>query len=107
MTFESLLPAWLDDLTPLRVLLRQSKLAFTDEGELPAIALAVVGLGFSLFLLTLRVLSMFWTAVTLHDYTLVHQADELRAEFGLFTRVSATTPLKRAQATTGRCVFFP
>ncbi len=43
---------------------------------------------------------MFWTAVTLHDYTLMHQADELRAEFGLFTRVSATTPLKRAQALT-------
>jgi putative membrane protein len=98
--FESLLPAWLDDLTPLRVLLRQSKLAFTDAGELPAMALAVVGIGFSLFLLALRVLSMFWTAVTLHDYTLMHQADELRAEFGLFTRVSATTPLKRAQALT-------
>ena len=38
--------------------------------------------------------------MTLHDYTLTHQADELRAEFGLFTRVSATTPLKRAQALT-------
>ena len=62
--------------------------------------IAVVTIVFSLLLLALRVLSMFWTAVTLYGYTLIHQANDLRAEFGFFTRVSATTPLKRAQALT-------
>lgn len=98
--FESLLPAFMDDLTPARSLTRQFGRWIVGEGGLPAEALGLVLAGLMGLLLTLRVLSMFWTAVTLHGYTLVHQADELRTEFGFFTRVSATTPLKRAQALT-------
>ncbi len=98
--FERFVPDVLEDFSPARTLLRELSLAFKGEGDLPAVALAVAIAGFSLLLLIMRVLSMFWTAVTLHGYTLVHQADDLRAEFGFFTRVSATTPLKRAQALT-------
>jgi putative membrane protein len=98
--FERLMPEFLNDFTPVRGLLHQMRLAFRGETDLPAMALAIAAAGFGLVLLLLRVLSMCWTAVTLHGYTLVHQADDLRAEFGFFTRVSATTPLKRAQALT-------
>lgn len=98
--FESFIPDVLEEFSPARALIRELGLAFQGKGELPAVALAIAIAGFSLLLLVLRVLSMFWTAVTLHGYTLVHQADDLRAEFGFFTRVSATTPLKRAQALT-------
>ena len=97
--FESYLPDIVDDLTG-RDMMRQLGRAFIGQAELPAVGLTVAAIGFSLLLLALRVLSMFWTAVTLHGYTLVHQANDLRAEFGFFTRVSATTPLKRAQALT-------
>ena len=98
--FERFLPAYLDDLTPARSLMREFGLWIVGKGGLPAESLGIVLAGLSLLLLTLRGFSMFWTAVTLYGYTLVHQADDLRTEFGFFTRVSATTPLKRAQALT-------
>ena len=98
--FDRFLPDFMDDLTPARSLMRQFAEWVVGRGGLPAEAITIVLAGFALLLLTLRVLSMVWTAVTLHGYTLFHQGDDLRTEFGFFTRVSATTPLKRAQALT-------
>ena len=98
--FERFLPAFLDDLTPARSLMRQFGGWIVGRGGLPVEALAIVLAGLSVLLVMLRVLSMFWTAVTLHGYTVVHEGDDLRIQFGFFTRVSASTPLKRAQALT-------
>jgi putative membrane protein len=41
-----------------------------------------------------------WALVTLYGYTLVRQGTDLRAEFGLFTRVTTTTPMRRVQTLT-------
>lgn len=97
--FDSLVPRFVDDYTG-RGFVRKLGRSLIGQAELPVEMLAIATIGFTVLLLALRVLSMFWTAVTLHGYTLVHQANDLRAEFGFFTRVSATTPLKRAQALT-------
>ncbi|MES2523181.1 MAG: PH domain-containing protein [Gemmatimonadota bacterium] len=48
-------------------------------------------------LLFVRVLSTVWALIRLHDYTLTRQGDDLRAEYGLFTRVTATIPIRRIQ----------
>ena len=85
---------------PGRGVARRFLLALVGRGEMPVMGLLAAAGGFVLVLLGLRVLSMIWALVSLHGYTLVQQQDDLRAEFGLLTRVSATTPLGRIQAVT-------
>jgi len=97
--FDSMVPKVVDDFTG-RGFVRQLGRSLIGKAELPVEMIAIATVGFALLLLGMRVLSMCWTAVTLYGYTLVHEANDLRAEFGFFTRVSATTPLKRAQALT-------
>lgn len=87
---------------PGRGVARQVVRALAGRAELPVIYLLFAVVGFVLFLLALRVVSMVWSLITLHGYTLVHQGADLRAEFGLLTRVRATTPLKRIQTVTIR-----
>jgi putative membrane protein len=82
---------------PGRGLARRFLLALVGHGEMPVMPLLAAAGGFVLLLLGLRVLSMIWALVSLHGYTLVRQQDDLRAEFGLLTRVMATTPLGRIQ----------
>jgi putative membrane protein len=48
-------------------------------------------------LLFIRLLSTVWAVVRLHDFRLERVGDELQMEYGLFTRVSATIPLRRVQ----------
>lgn len=60
-------------------------------------ALAIV-----LLLLAVRLLSMVWAAIRLHGFTLTRQDADLRTEYGLFTRVAATIPLRRIQTLTLR-----
>jgi putative membrane protein len=50
-----------------------------------------------LFWILLRVLSVVWAFVQLHDFRLSRQGDDLRAEYGLLTRVSKTIPRHRVQ----------
>ena len=57
--------------------------------------LAVVGA----FLLV-TAMSMVWAAVRLHGFVLRRIGDDLRAEYGFFTRVSTTIPLRRIQTLT-------
>jgi putative membrane protein len=64
-------------------------------------------------LLFVRLLSTVWAVVRLYDFRLRRVGDELYTEYGLFTRVSATIPLRRVQTVvvhdgilhrlTGRC----
>jgi putative membrane protein len=60
------------------------------------IALTVVA--FIGVLLLIRVFSMAWAVVRLHDYTLTLVDDDARSQFGLLTRVAQTIPLRRIQA---------
>ena len=45
-------------------------------------------------------ISMVWAYVRLHGFVLRRLGDDLRAEYGLFTRISTTIPLRRIQTLT-------
>jgi putative membrane protein len=79
---------------------RQFLLSLVGRGDVPARAILLGLAGLVVLLLVLRVLSMAWALVTLYGYTLVRQGTDLRAEFGLLTRVTTTTPLRRVQTLT-------
>jgi putative membrane protein len=64
------------------------------------IALAIGA--FALLLAFVRVLSMLWALIRLYDFTLSTDGDDLHSTFGLFTRVTATVPLRRIQTLTIR-----
>jgi putative membrane protein len=49
-------------------------------------------------LLIIRLFSMAWAVVRLHDFTLTLRDDDARSQFGLLTRVAQTIPLRRIQA---------
>lgn len=77
-------PAWLENVVPDAV---------------PS-ATAVIGgiVMLVLFaLIVVRILSTLWTLIRLHDFTLVRDGNDLRAQYGLFTRVTATIPVQRVQ----------
>lgn len=65
-----------------------------------ALGLAVLALVF--FLLLTRVFSVIWALIRLHGFRLTQQGDDLRAEYGLLTRVAATIPRRRIQTITIR-----
>jgi putative membrane protein len=65
-----------------------------------ALGLAVLGLVF--FLLLTRIFSVVWALIRLHGFRLTQQGDDLRAEYGLLTRVAATIPRRRIQTITIR-----
>lgn len=48
-------------------------------------------------LLFIRLLSTVWAIVRLYDFRLHRVGEDLHTEYGLFTRVSATIPLRRVQ----------
>ena len=56
--------------------------------------------GFIALLLVMRVLSMAWSFIRLYGFRLDRAGDDLRVEFGLFTRVMTTIPRSRIQTLT-------
>ncbi len=62
-------------------------------GRIALTVAAFVGL-----LLLIRLFSMAWAVVRLHDFTLTLVDDDARRQFGLLTRVAQTIPLRRIQA---------
>jgi putative membrane protein len=54
------------------------------------------------FLMIVRLLSMVWALIRLYGFTLTRIEDDVRTEFGLFTRVAATIPMRRIQTITVR-----
>jgi putative membrane protein len=66
-----------------------------------ATALLVVGAVVGIWLL-LSVLSVIWAAVRYHGFTLRECGDDLRSEYGLLTRITATIPRHRIQLLTIR-----
>jgi putative membrane protein len=79
---------------------RQFLAALVGQGDVPVRAILLGLAGLAILLVVLRLLSMAWALVTLYGYTLVRQGTDLRAEFGLLTRVTTTTPLRRVQTLT-------
>ena len=73
---------------------------FFDGGPLPVMRIAIAVAAFAVFLVVVRLISMLWALVRLYDFRLTLAGEDLRTEYGLFTRVTATVPLRRVQAIT-------
>lgn len=72
-------------------------------GNAPSFALlAIMAGGLLGLVLGVRVLSMAWVSVTLHDFRLTAAGEDLRTEYGLLTRVTTTVPRRRIQSLTVR-----
>jgi putative membrane protein len=71
-------------------------------GPLPLGRIAIGVTVFLLFLAFVRVLSMVWAVTRLYDFRLTRVGEDLRSEYGLFTRVAATVPIRRVQTITFR-----
>jgi putative membrane protein len=74
---------------------------FQGEG-LPLVAVALSLGGLAALLVLIRVISMAWAFLRLYDFRLTRVREDLRIEFGLFTRVAATIPIRRVQTVTIR-----
>ena len=61
---------------------------------------AIAMAGFAVFLVLVRIVSMIWALVRLYDFRLTRVGEDLRSEYGLFTKVAATVPIRRVQAIT-------
>lgn len=72
-------------------------------GSVPSLGrIAVLVLAFAAFVFVIRLLSMCWSLIRLWGFRLHRAGDDLGTEFGLFTRVMATIPLRRIQTVTVR-----
>jgi len=58
--------------------------------------------GIAAWLMIVRLVSTAWGAIRLYGFRLTRAGDDLRTEFGLFTRVATTIPLRRVQTMTIR-----
>jgi putative membrane protein len=73
-------------------------LRWLNASDLPVFFAVLYGAAALLvILLFIRLLSTVWALVRLHNFRLERVGDELHTEYGLFTRVSATIPLRRVQ----------
>lgn len=66
-------------------------------GQIAVLLVGIVGL-----LVLVRVLSMIWSGLRLYEFRLSRVGEDLRTEYGLLTRVTATIPLRRVQTVTMR-----
>jgi putative membrane protein len=66
-------------------------------GQITVLFFGVLGL-----LVLVRVVSMIWAGLRLYEFRLSRVGEDLRTEYGLLTRVTATIPLRRVQTVTIR-----
>jgi putative membrane protein len=85
-----------------RGLVRQVVRAIFAGGAWPVGQVLQMALVFLAVLVGLRILSMVWSLIRLYGFRLERSGDDLRARFGLFTRVMANIPLHRIQTLTIR-----
>jgi putative membrane protein len=69
-------------------------------GQAPFGLLVFMAAGLLGLVAAMRVLSIAWVSVTLHDFRLTAAGEDLRTEYGLFTRVTTTVPRRRIQSLT-------
>jgi putative membrane protein len=74
-------------------------LSGTPLPQLPGPLLSILaGVVFLLaVLVVLRLLSVAWAFLKFHGFTLIRRGEDLRAEYGLLTRITATIPRRRVQ----------
>jgi putative membrane protein len=72
-------------------------------GRLPSLGrIGVILAGLIGLLVLVRVLSMIWSVLRLYDFRLSRVGEDVRTEYGLLTRITATIPLQRVQTLTIR-----
>ncbi len=76
--------------------------AIASGRPVPMGRIAVGVVSIAALLLAAKLVSMAWAAARLYGFRVLRAGDDLRTEFGLFTRVSATIPLRRIQTMTIR-----
>lgn len=74
--------------------------ALLGRGFPPLRHLVIAAVAFAVLLLVVRLVSVVESLVRLHGFKLTREGDALRAEYGLFTKVTATIPLQRIQLLT-------
>jgi putative membrane protein len=72
----------------------------TSTGMIPWNRIAFGVMVFGALLVLIRVFSVALAVIRLHGFKLERIGEDLRAEFGLFTRVTSTVPLRRVQTIT-------
>jgi putative membrane protein len=77
--------------------LRRLFVSIFRDGTLPADNILRAGVAIVGLLIVLRILSVVWAIVRLYGFRLTLAGADLRTEYGLLTRVSATVPLHRIQ----------
>jgi putative membrane protein len=83
--------------------LLRDTIATVAAGRLPSFGrVAILLVGAIGLLLLVRVLSMVWSFLRLHEFHLTRVGEDLRTEYGLLTRVTTTIPLRRVQSLTVR-----
>ena len=82
--------------------LRRLIVSFFRDGTLPFDDIPRAGAAIVALLILLRIFSVIWAIVRLHGFRLTLVGADLRTEYGLLTRVSATVPLHRIQTLTVR-----
>ncbi len=85
-----------------RGFLRESAASFFGSQGMSLGGIAIVLAGLAGLLLFVRGVSTVWAFVRLYDFRLTRVPEDLRIEFGLFTRVTATIPIRRVQTITIR-----
>jgi putative membrane protein len=81
-----------------RFVFAQAATRWFGGNEVPMLSGALLVIGALLtVLLFIRLLSTVWAVVRLYDFRLERVGDDLVTQYGLFTRVSATIPLRRVQ----------
>jgi putative membrane protein len=71
--------------------------ALFGDGPLPVAPLWMALAGIVAFLVVVRIISMGWALARLYGFRLTRMNEDLRTEYGLVTRVSATVPIRRVQ----------
>ena len=82
--------------------LRRLLVSIFRDGTLPFDDVLKAGAAIVGLLIVLRILSVIWAIVRLYGFRLTLVGADLRTEYGLLTRVSATVPLHRIQTLTVR-----
>ena len=79
---------------------RQLVRAMFGQGIAPLGKLGMTLAAFAALVVVTRIFSVGWALVRLHGFALRKVGDDLRADFGLLTRVAATIPIRRIQSVT-------
>ena len=81
-----------------RRFVREQARSIVEEGSIERLAILLAAIG--AFLVVVRIVSMIWGLVRLYDFRLTRVGEDLRTDYGLFTRVAATVPIRRVQTIT-------